>query len=219
MKHTFQLSFVNHVGVKRKYMFSMSDGHLRALWLQELRTGIDACAASLSFHQPTISRARQVAASVSLQVLRDALIQPDEPKPNVAPTSSRPSSGNRNAPNSNVRQRSNSFSKTYFVGMGRAETDLNQNFKPGGGPGPSPAWDQRPSAANMKQNASQIQYQQDEANSERAKTGHELALTATQNSHLPAVLGFLSSTVSSAPHPLDSHSSAFRPLPDAWTPP
>lgn len=205
MKHTFQLSFVNHLGVKRKYMFSMSDANLRADWLQELRSGIDASAASASFHQPTMSRARQVASSVSLQVLRDALIQPDEPKISSA-TPNRPGSGGKGGSSSTPRQRSNSFSKTYFVGMGRAETDLSQNVK-GSVPGSGTSHERHPSTAHMKQTASQIQQQSEEINSERAKTGHDLVLTASQNSHLPAVLGFLSSTVDVSPHPADPNSS------------
>lgn len=218
MKHTFQLSFVNHLGVKRKYMFSLSDGHLRTEWLQDLRAGIDACAASVSYHQPNVSRARQVASSVSLQVLRDSLIQPDEPRTALTSSGSRPSSASRNTQANAAKQRSNSFSKTYFVGMGRAETDLNQNPKGTPNPSSQATWDRRPSAANVKQAATQLQQQQEEANSERVKTGHEVALTAIQNSHLPTVLGFLSSTVSAAPHPLDRNSSAFRPVPEPWAP-
>lgn len=221
-------------------MFSMSDHQLRSEWLEALRTGIDTSLATQSFHAPTLTRARQVGSSVSLQVLRDALIQ--QPDDKAAPSTtiqSRPGSAGRRAPSPSARQRSNSFSKTYFVGMGRAESDLNKSGRKGshntpaanganhhntvGSSAPTAAssiWGRRPSSGQGKpaatSSSSQAQLQQEEASSERAKTGHELVLTAAQNSNLPAILGLLSSTVSAAPHPMDSNSSAFRPRPGDW---
>jgi hypothetical protein len=86
MQHTFQLSFSNHLGVRRKYLMSAAgDARLRSLWVQTINHRIEACAA----RPPLPLRAQRVAEAVALQVLRDALIvpegvvQPDRPSAQV----------------------------------------------------------------------------------------------------------------------------------------
>ncbi|KAK4686095.1 hypothetical protein P7C73_g4037, partial [Tremellales sp. Uapishka_1] len=73
MKHTFHLSFVNHLGSKRKYCISVNDNATRDKWVVALGKQIRAASV-----QSTTSRIKQVATAVSLQVLRDALIPPEE---------------------------------------------------------------------------------------------------------------------------------------------
>jgi hypothetical protein len=64
MAHTFQLAFVNHVGVKRKYCFSVDDAETRKRWGQVLSSQI----------KRSEGKRLRAAETVALQVLRDALI-------------------------------------------------------------------------------------------------------------------------------------------------
>ncbi|KAM0791694.1 hypothetical protein ACM66B_003967 [Microbotryomycetes sp. NB124-2] len=75
MQHTFQVSFTNHLDVKRKYMFSTLSADRRAEWLQAMRHQTALC---LRKPRPA-SAALEAGEAVAVQVLRDSLIQPDEP--------------------------------------------------------------------------------------------------------------------------------------------
>lgn len=122
MQHTFQLTFVNHLDLKRKYLFSFSDGPTRTYWAQALKSrGVSA----------SLPRARAVAEAVSTQVLRDVLIPPEAPPPSNmltagasprvaahAPRSAKPLTPTRTGTPTRVPgrlglPRSNSFSKLY----------------------------------------------------------------------------------------------------------
>lgn len=96
MQHTFQISFVNHLEVKRKvrrppsflfvseayftccilpskYMFSTLDAQVRQTFLSAIRE----CSTTLFHTPPPATRALLAAEAVTFQVLRDALIPPE----------------------------------------------------------------------------------------------------------------------------------------------
>jgi hypothetical protein len=191
----------------------MSDGELRDQWLDALREGSTRTSTT---HRDLAasSRASYVANAVALQVLRDALLAPEDAQDALANQSSRPGSrGGTGTGTKPSHVRSNSFSKTYTLGIGRAETDLVNGSQPS-----------RPTAVSLlmgekrQANASSQSLHRpsnakstDETIAAHSQTGHDIALTVCQNSHLPAVLGLLNAHVDVAPHPLDPSGTAFRP--------
>jgi hypothetical protein len=96
MQHTFQLSFTNHVGMRRKYLMSTAgDPRLRSLWVQTINHRIEACSA----RPPLPLRAQRVAEAVALRVLRDALIAPEGVSPpSAAGRKAEVASSNANRP-------------------------------------------------------------------------------------------------------------------------
>jgi len=207
MRHTFQLAFVNHLGIKRKYMFSMTDGLLRDNWLECLRVGVDA--ALVATATPSLlSRAHQVANAVALQVLRDTLIVPDDalPQHGLNAVASTPASrnGRNNSPINQrpVHVRSNSFSRTYATGIGKAEVDLlgqdvNRLQHPSMS-GRRPSGNLNPLTVRRSSKDDSAEH----ALLARSTTGHEVVTVTCQNSHLPAVLGLLNAHVDVSRHPL-----------------
>lgn len=115
MRHTFHVSFVSHLGLKRKYCFSVSDANTRTKWGNVLQRQINSTTTlkriTVTDHREKIRHAAEV---VSLQVLRDALIppedKPEEPSRTVEPPP-RP-------------QRMGSVSLAYPLNQGRGETQL-----------------------------------------------------------------------------------------------
>lgn len=207
MRHTFQLAFVNHLGVKRKYMFSMSDGDMRSSWVDQLVHRVQERTDEAASATDSTSK---IAHSVALQVLRDAVLAPEDANVNSA---QRP--GSRGATPNSIKQpshvRSNSFSKTYAFGSGRAESDL----------APTPAAHShllRPAMAERSMSQSRFKDSAAEKAMEPfAKTGHEVVLASCQNSHIPLLLGFLNHHVNGVPHPLSKEGQNFRRLSDEST--
>ena len=79
MAHTFHVSFLSHTGSKRRYCFSLNDAETRAKWGVALRRQIEATSVAKSRCPTTIrQKVWQAAEAVSLQVLRDAVIPPEE---------------------------------------------------------------------------------------------------------------------------------------------
>lgn len=79
MKHTFHVAFANHLGVKRKYCFSVSDPSIRARWGTTLQRQVALTRqtrAAASSSSSARDQLRRAADSVALHVLRDALIPP-----------------------------------------------------------------------------------------------------------------------------------------------
>ncbi len=78
MQHTFQVAFVNHLGVKRKYCFSLEDAESRDTWVTALSTYIQHTRAEMSSLATTRGlmspRLRSSARTIALQILQDALI-------------------------------------------------------------------------------------------------------------------------------------------------
>ena len=77
MKHTFQVSFSNHLGFKRKYCFSVTERSVLAKWAATLPRQIMLARQATAIVPSTPEqRVRAAAEAVALQVLRDALIPP-----------------------------------------------------------------------------------------------------------------------------------------------
>ncbi|GAA6010585.1 hypothetical protein JCM11491_002983 [Sporobolomyces phaffii] len=214
MQNTFQVSFTNHLDVKRKYMFAVSDATIRSQWLSTFRKQLAKAHHPSSGTNPTLAAAQ----AVSTQVLRDVFLPPDElvqispaapsPRPNLtAPQFGRPVTatprtrlGTPTRAGGGMLARSNSISKMY-ASQFKEEADLSDrkqslinnqlrlNGAGGGGP--------RDDVATL-------------GGSQYAKTGHDLVLTTEQNSLLPVVLSFLNSGLEAAPHPLSLQGSAFQ---------
>ncbi|GAA5972645.1 hypothetical protein JCM21900_002368 [Sporobolomyces salmonicolor] len=219
MQHTFQVSFTNHLDVKRKYMFSTMDPSIRSEWLRIVRERI---AAALSTPPPA-SQALAAAQAVSIQVLRDVFLLPEEPaqvssaapspRPNLAaprfgtpvtPAPPRTRLGTPTRPGAGALMRSHSVSRLYAAQY-QHETELST--------------DRRQSSAHAQQQlaktgsaaaADVARLLAAESKSTFAKTGHELVLTTEQNSLLPLVLEFLNTGLEAAPHPVSLQGSAFQ---------
>lgn len=195
MRHTFHVSFLSHTGLKRKYCFSVADAETRAKWgrLLEKQVALACHIKAESEHKPqTTSEAiRTAAESVSLQVLRDALIPPEE-KPN--PTTSIPPptpmgslnpgpfsfAANAstltaaNARKPHPRTRAGSVSKTYAHMAGAGETAL--------GPLQPSKVAHKGEGEKEKEKTSGLM---------ELQTGKELVLLCRQNSLLPGLLELL----------------------------
>lgn len=206
MRYTFQLAFVNHLAVKRKYMFSMTEADLRNKWISCLRAGVEN-AIAIANEPNTISKQHHVANAVSLQVLRDALIAPDDPVA-VGATLNNNSytavsrNGRYNSPAKPIHVRSNSFSKTYAYGPGKAEVGLLGGDTPKLGGSIS---DRRPSGPSISSTIAGRRGSKDEGDGGNAsyfKTGNDIVMMVCQNSHLPAVLSMLNAHVGEAKHPM-----------------
>ncbi|KAK4703661.1 hypothetical protein P7C70_g2555, partial [Phenoliferia sp. Uapishka_3] len=214
MQNTFQISFVNHLEVKRKYMFSTLDTDVRAEWLQAVRDCTNACLTA----PPPPTRALQAGSAVAVQVLRDALIAPESigttstpsPRPTAPASRITPTPlgtprlgrlGTPTRPGLGAMVRSNSFSRMYASGIGKVEADLVSER------------DRKQSIAAQSTRRSS----RDDVNLLKAfaKTGKEIQVVTEQNSLLPLMLSFLSAGASVAPHPLSTQGSAFSlpPLP------
>ena len=202
MQHTFQISFVNHLEVKRKYMFSTLSQDVRARWTKGLRERIESCVA----RPPPATRALLAGEMVAVQVLRDALIAPEDPPPltsfaapsprlNTAaprfgtagplmphlapPRSGRTGTGNSARSAQGILMRSNSVSKTYAAGIGKVEADLIMENGAG-----------RKASTFSTARGGAVGGVREEENP-FAKAGSEIALITEQNSLLPLVLSFL----------------------------
>jgi hypothetical protein len=211
MQNTFQIGFINHLEVKRKYMFSTPSVQIRNEWFERIKSATEA-----RLKIPLGStKAIRGAELVAIQVLRDALIAPEEINPPLTSftahprmNSAAPSKINRRAlgsastsragtaasciksgavPMSHAR--SNSISKTYANGMGKGETDLNENQNRRGSPGgqpSSPAFGRNASLINTTATATTGGRED-----EWSKKGTDIQLITEQNSLLPLVLSFL----------------------------
>lgn len=212
MNHTFQLAFVNHLGVKRKYLFSMGTAEAKFTWVDTLRQRIE----NSPVEQDETPRATKVAQAVSLQVLRDALIAPEEPAPILVnkPSIIAARSGFTTPPGSRGGlksaagglQRSNSFSKTYPHGLGKAEADLlTEQRRPSGGP------------LGIGQTMAPMARRGSKDDAASGKKGSEVVTVVQQNSLLPLVLGLVSAGagVDALPRP----AVLPNPLPAHATPP
>lgn len=216
-----QLSFTNHLDVKRKYMFSCTTAAERAQWVRSLRDRITVAAEA---PPPPRDAATTAAQTVTVQVLRDSLLPPDEPLPAAAPSprpnlaaprlgppgtpgTSRGRVGTPTRPGSQLA-RSNSVSKLYAVQYRHENDGSPAPAVSGYGRGGSfsgvagerqrigsltPAAAAAAAAAKM-QAAAQLKDEVAEAKAQHGafvKTGHELVTTTEQNSLLPVVLAFL----------------------------
>jgi len=79
MQNTFQLAFVNHLGVKRKYLYSMEDPFLLDKWTDTLTSQINKRQMTSSVMSPETER-RMAADAIACSMLRDTLLS-NEPSP------------------------------------------------------------------------------------------------------------------------------------------
>ncbi|KAG9050490.1 hypothetical protein FS837_004984 [Tulasnella sp. UAMH 9824] len=79
MRHTFKVSFTNHAGLARKYLFSVESRTDHVNWSSTLEKQIAKCRTEMpAAVGPVSPKVRRAAEAVALRVLRDALIVPDE---------------------------------------------------------------------------------------------------------------------------------------------
>jgi hypothetical protein len=161
MRHTFQVSFVSHLGLKRKYCFGVPDASTRQRWGVLLQRQIKLTHASVAEQQQTYSRVRQVAEGVALQVLRDAVIAPEDKE------------GKRGARNGSV-------SLAYPVQVGKLEDGLGPLQPKAVGAGAA-------GAASGNGHADSVQA----SGLVQMQTGKELVLLCRQNSLLGGLLDLL----------------------------
>lgn len=172
MRHTFQIAFSNHVGLKRKYCFSMNSFASCQEWRELLEKHIKETKGAKSI-KGSSSRdvARQAAEAVSLQVLRDALISTEETaqltKENTA---FRPRGNAAAQPESDTgpRSRTGSISAVY------AQLALKEEYE------------------LVPRQPVQEENDMDKASQKgNARTGKELVLLCRQNSLMPWLLNLL----------------------------
>jgi hypothetical protein len=109
MRNTFHVSFFSPTNQKRKYCFSVPNDEAKSKLGQVLRKQIAICKSKST--NPTENELRHIAEKVSLQVLRDAVIPPDDPSPQT-------------------RARQGSVSTTYEHTAGRDEKALGPLVPP-----------------------------------------------------------------------------------------
>ncbi|KAF8893839.1 hypothetical protein BD779DRAFT_1669368 [Infundibulicybe gibba] len=77
MRNTFQIAFLNHDGMKRRYMFSVDDPLIRHQWVVSLTRQIDQATASMSNSlgsSPGASKFSRAAQGVAFKILQETLI-------------------------------------------------------------------------------------------------------------------------------------------------
>ncbi|KAJ6499970.1 hypothetical protein C8R47DRAFT_1008806 [Mycena vitilis] len=153
MRNTFEMAFQNHVGAKRRYMFSVDDPLIRHQWVVSLRRQIDSASSitssSLSHTSPGTSKFHRAAETAAFKALQQTLMgrdilsgappaaahsalqrldsSPSSPRLNGFrfPADQRPAPDKESRFTSHVRSKSRS--KVYHRGAGRNELDLNHD--------------------------------------------------------------------------------------------
>ena len=188
MRNTFQVAFLNHTGLKRRYMFSVDDSLVRHQWTVSIKRQIEI--ASNAPPSPSTSRAAE---ALAFKVLQDTLLSSDDPSATFSgpyPSAidqalarlngngSRSRSGSvtsafgrsanrRLAPAAHVRSKSRS--QLYRQnGAGRLELELDDEDEP-----------------RLLESSSS---QRPEG---RLWSGHDLEVVCRQNSSIPSVLAYL----------------------------
>jgi len=128
MRNTFQIAFVNHQGLKRRYMFSVDDPVMRHNWTISLKRQIDIVSAGQQAQVTGSSPFHRAAEQVAFRVLQETLIPPqsaecDNPRPPFSsqffstlararplspPHNRLEANGNGTSPSSHVRSKSRS---------------------------------------------------------------------------------------------------------------
>ncbi|KAI8994088.1 hypothetical protein BD414DRAFT_457527 [Trametes punicea] len=78
MRNTFQVAFVNHTGLKRRYMFSVDDPLIRHQWMVSLKRQIDLVSAAQQQSSPSGPSITRAAEALAFKVLQETLISPEE---------------------------------------------------------------------------------------------------------------------------------------------
>lgn len=81
MRNTFQVAFLNHKGMKRRYMFSVNDPLIRHQWTvslkRQIETATSIAAPPVGSASPGRSKFHRAAEMMALKVLQDTLIGPE----------------------------------------------------------------------------------------------------------------------------------------------
>ncbi|KAF5393499.1 hypothetical protein D9757_000651 [Collybiopsis confluens] len=183
MRNTFQVAFLNHGGIKRRYMFSVDDPLIRHQWTVSLKKHIDDATASLTTSISSLSllssRFYRAAELLASKVLQETLIGKDVVQPSMTSGNSVPSPSPRGGVHGlrlgAQHARSKSRSQVYSQSQaGRNELDL----------GGSNGVDQRGSYDDREESSS------DNVQSP-VWTGRDLETQCLQNSSIALVLQYL----------------------------
>ena len=132
MRHTFQVGFTSHTGVKRKYCFSLPDAAAKERWGTLLQRQVAATRLAKSTPPATHQqRVRLTAEAVALQVLRDALI-PLEDAPSAIEVNGPSNGTGRTKGPDKPKPRSGSVSIVYGAMNGLGEEALGPLVAPNG---------------------------------------------------------------------------------------
>ncbi|WVQ65857.1 uncharacterized protein L199_004035 [Kwoniella botswanensis] len=190
MKYTFHVSFTSHLGLKRKYCFSLNDLESKRRWGKLLSKQINLTKQTKSSAITTVQeKIRQTAENVSIQVLRDALI-PSEWKSQHQPidASAMISNGNgcRVDSNNNRGRDRSSASKEKTTRSGSVSISYTKPLKE--------EYDLGPLVPTKSTNPPLgLNGQERQSGIMEIQTGKELVLLCRQNSLLPGLLGLLHS--------------------------
>jgi len=146
MRNTFQIAFNNSMGLKRLYMFSLSDTVVCSTWVSSLKMHIEKATTSSAFAvddptSPTQSRLYRAVELMSFQALEQTLLGSESSSPTAT-------LGNGIM----FHSRSKSRSRLY----GKAEEEAEQSPSPGEEtpPSASPHWSRRQLEQQCLQNSS-----------------------------------------------------------------
>ncbi|KAH9851475.1 hypothetical protein C2E23DRAFT_733101 [Lenzites betulinus] len=78
MRNTFQAAFVNHTGLKRRYMFSVDDPLIRHQWTVSLKRQIEIATAAAQTQSQYPLPISHSAEALAFKVLQDTLISPED---------------------------------------------------------------------------------------------------------------------------------------------
>ncbi|KAI0743334.1 hypothetical protein C8Q80DRAFT_1180359 [Daedaleopsis nitida] len=187
MRNTFQVAFLNHTGLKRRYMFSVDDPLIRHQWTVSLKRQIDFASVPPVAAGPSTSPAAE---ALALKVLQDTLTSGDDGSSSSAshavPLSpvdqayarlnggvlGRIGSRRLGVPAAHVRSKSRSQLYRHN-GAGKLELELEPEDEDGSER--ERALESSPSSRPEG----------------RLWSGHELEVFCRQNSSIPAVLAYL----------------------------
>ena len=209
MRNTFQVAFLNHTGLKRRYMFSVDDPIIRHQWTVSLRRQIDIASAP----QPAGPSTSRAPGLLAFRVLQDTLLGPDDvAAAAVAPYLSAVDQALAHL--NGARSRSGSVSSV----LGRRRMDAAA-----AGAAASHVRSKSRSQLYRQQGAGQMESELDEDEEcspppsrpeGRLWSGHDLQVVCRQNSAIPALLAYLRVGLGENGH---ANGHANGPLRDATT--
>ncbi|OSC99335.1 hypothetical protein PYCCODRAFT_1373281 [Trametes coccinea BRFM310] len=196
MRNTFQVAFVNHTGLKRRYMFSVDDPLIRHQWMVSLKRQVDiATAAAQQPTPPSGPSTSRAAESLAFKVLQETLISPEEggsvyaaPYPSAVDQALARLTGAS-------RSRSGSLSSSY----GGGATSAQRRSRPEGAA--SHVRSKSRSQLYRRHGAGRMESELDEDDERGAESSppshgriwsmHDLETVCRQNSSIPHVLAYL----------------------------
>ncbi|WVW84590.1 hypothetical protein I302_106624 [Kwoniella bestiolae CBS 10118] len=183
MKYTFHVSFISHLGIKRKYCFSLDDLESKRRWGKLLSRQIQLAKQV----KTTISKSeiRRTAENVSIQVLRDALI-PLEYKASPGHIENITDTNNTTSTNGGVEHRGSESTTKEKIRSGSVSISYTKSLKEEYDLGPLvPTKSTHPpiGLGGVEKQSGIMDVQ----------TGKELVLLCRQNSLLPGLLELLHS--------------------------